>query len=296
MKIVFEKIVPAAGSSFAILDKQAPAFDGRFHFHPEIEITLIERSTGRRVVGDSIQPFAPGDLVLIGENLPHQYVSDRMSERATDESLARAKVIQFRADFLGDTWLDLPEFKRIATIINHSSRGLAFSADATRDASGIIANLFSAAEAKRVLLLLELLDVLSRDHKMQPIASAGYLSKINMREGESIDRALEYLNTNFKEPITLEELSDHLHVSPATCNRLLQKSIGRSFKTALIEIRISHACRLLLETEQSILDIAFGSGFTNLSNFNRRFKELKGNSPREYRNLMRPAGNELAVV
>src|SRR3954454_7705187 len=82
MKIVFEKIVPEAGSSFAILDKKAAAFDGRFHFHPEVEITLIESSNGRRVVGDSIEQFAPGDLVLLGENLPHQYVSDRTSQSA----------------------------------------------------------------------------------------------------------------------------------------------------------------------------------------------------------------------
>ena len=76
----------------------------------------------------------------------------------------------------------------------------------------------------------------------------------------------------------------------------MQKSIGRSFKTALIEIRVSHACRLLLETDQPILDIAYASGFANLSNFNRRFKELKGRSPREYRNMMRPAGHELALA
>ena len=82
MKIFFEKIVPQAGSSFAILDKRAPAFDGRFHFHPEIEITLIQSSSGRRLVGDSIESFAPGDLVLLGENLPHQYVSNSASRKA----------------------------------------------------------------------------------------------------------------------------------------------------------------------------------------------------------------------
>src|SRR5918992_5049310 len=110
MKIVFEKIIPQAGSSFAILDKRAPAFDGRFHFHPEVEITLIESSSGRRVVGDSIEPFAPGDLVLLGENLPHQYVSDTASRK----SPATAKVIQFRTEFLGgDAWLGLPEVKRV---------------------------------------------------------------------------------------------------------------------------------------------------------------------------------------
>src|SRR5881392_1562832 len=116
MKMVFEKIVPEAGSSFYILDKRAPAFDGRFHFHPEIEITLIENSFGRRVVGDSIESFAPGDLVLLGENLPHQYVSNPTSR----EAQAEAKVIQFRTDLLGDTWLGLPEFKRIAAMLKNA--------------------------------------------------------------------------------------------------------------------------------------------------------------------------------
>jgi AraC-like DNA-binding protein len=289
MRIVFEKIVPDAGKSFAILDKRAPAFDGRFHFHPEVELTLIESSSGRRVVGDSIEPFLPGDLVLLGENLPHQYVSDPTSDAAP----AVAKVIQFRTDFLGDAWLDLSEFRRVSSMLKQASRGLKFSADTTSEAAHLIAHLFAASDVKRLTLLLELLDVLSRDGRAAPIASAGYLSKINTREGDAIDRALEYLNTNYTEPITLEDLSSHLHVSPATCNRLLQKSIGRSFKTALIEIRISHACRLLLESDQSIVQVAFASGFTNLSNFNRRFKELKGHSPKAYRNLMRPAGREL---
>jgi AraC-like DNA-binding protein len=292
MKIVFEKIVPQAGTSFALLDKRAAAFDGRYHFHPEIEITLIESSTGRRVVGDSIESFVPGDLVLLGENLPHQYVSDPTS-RPTG---ARAKVIQFRPDFIGERWLELPEFARTSAMLNDSARGLKFGPETTARAAHLIRQVFSATEAKRVLLLLELLDVLARDGRATPIASAGYLSKINPREGDAIDRALEYLNTNYTEPITLEDLSSHLHVSPATCNRLLQKSIGRSFKTALIEIRISHACRLLLETDQSIVEIAYASGFANLSNFNRRFKELKGQSPKAYRNLMKPARRELATA
>lgn len=293
MKIVFEKIVPKAGSSFAILDKRAPAFDGRFHFHPEIEVTLIESSAGRRVVGDSIEPFGPGDLVLLGENLPHQYISDPTSRDVP----AVAKVIQFRSDFLGEAWLGLPEFRHVAAMLDErAARGLTFDAETTGRASQLIEHLFAAADVKRLTLLLELLDVLARDARAAPIASAGYLSKINTREGDAIDRALEYLNTNYTEAIALEDLSRHLHVSPATCNRLLQKSIGRSFKTALIEIRISHACRLLLETDQSIVQVAYASGFTNLSNFNRRFKELKGHSPKAYRNLMRPAGRELASV
>ena len=283
MKIVFEKIVPAAGSSFATVDKRARAFDGRFHFHPEIEITLIESSRGRRIVGDSIEPFAPGDLVLLGENLPHQYLSDRAPLR----TLAVAKVIQFRNELVAEL-LRLPEFKRVAALLRQASRGLKFSSETTASARAIIQQIFAASEARRLLLLLQLLDVLSRDQSAEPIASAGYLSRINTREGDAIDKALQFLDTKFAEPLTLGQLSRYLHVSPATCNRLFRKSIGRSFKTALIETRISHACRLLLETEQPILDIAYASGFTNLSNFNRRFKEMKGQTPRGYRNLSRP--------
>ena len=106
MKLVFERVLPSPESSFEILDKRAAAFDGRFHFHPEIEITLIESSSGRRLVGDSIDSFAPGDLVLLGENLPHQYVSNP----ASSDTVAAAKVIKFRADFAGSDLLRMPEF------------------------------------------------------------------------------------------------------------------------------------------------------------------------------------------
>ena len=281
MKIVFEKIIPQAGSSFAILDKRSRRFDGRFHFHPEFEITLIERSSGRRVVGDSIERFAPGDLVLLGQDLPHQYASDP----ATHDPLAAAKVIQFRRELLGERWLELPEFRRVNAMLRRADRGLKFSAATAHAAVKLIGQLFAATEAARLLILLQLLDLLARDTRAQPIAAAGYVRKINTREGDAIDRALRYLDAHFTEPLTLADVCKFLRVSPATCNRLFQKSIGQSFKSALINIRISRACRLLLSSDESIGDVAFASGFTNLSNFNRRFKELKGITPRAYRNL-----------
>jgi AraC-like DNA-binding protein len=292
MKIVLEKILRNPDRSFATLDKRARAFDGRFHFHPEIEITLIESSSGRRVVGDSIETFAPGDLVLLGANLPHQYVSDAAA--ADVDHVAVAKVIQFTPDFLGDDFFRLPEFSAVATLLKRSTRGLKFGGDANDEPRQLIRQVFAASGSKRLLRLLELLDALARARDATPIASAGYLGKISSREGDTIDNALQYLNKNFDERITLDDLCRHLHVSPATCNRLFQKSIGRSFKTALIDLRIGHACRQLLETDQSILDIAYASGFSNLSNFNRRFKESKGRSPRAYRDLLKRDDREPA--
>lgn len=281
MKVVFQKVVASGDSSFATVDKRAPAFDGRYHFHPELEITLIESGSGRRVVGDSIDSFSPNDLVLLGENLPHQYVS-----HPSADTVAAAKVIQFRADVVGGSLLRLPEFSRVAALLKQSRRGLKFVGSALDEARALIGQIFSATGCKRLLLLLQLLDTLSQAGRVAPIASAGYLGRISAREGNTIDKALEYLNRSFREPITMEDLCRHLHVSPATCNRLLQKSIGRSFKTALIEIRISHACQLLFEGDQSIVEVAYSSGFNNLSNFNRRFRELKGLTPRGYRDLL----------
>src|SRR5688500_13471825 len=193
MKLVFEKVVPGADSSFEILGKRSAAFDGRFHFDPEIEITLIESSHGRRVVGDSIDSFAPGDLVLLGENLPHQYVSNP----ASADTVAAAKVIKFRADFAGEHLLQLPEFKGVAALLKRSKRGLSFCGATVEEARNLLEQIFRASGPQRLLLLLQLLDVLSRDRHAAPIASAGYLARISSRESDTVDKALQYLNQRF---------------------------------------------------------------------------------------------------
>ncbi|OHE88817.1 MAG: hypothetical protein A3G75_13485 [Verrucomicrobia bacterium RIFCSPLOWO2_12_FULL_64_8] len=282
MRIAYEKILLAEGSSFALLDRRSAAFDGRFHFHPEFEITLIESSSGRRLVGDGIDSFVPGDLVLLGANLPHQYLTDS----ATSRGPAAAKVIQFRKDFIGEAFLAAPEAADIRELLEKSRRGLKFGSETVAVGRRLIAEIFGVSGFKRLLRLLELLHLLSADRQARPIASAGYTARISSGEGDKIDRALRYLNERFAQPVSFTDLCRYLHITPASCNRLFRKSIGRSFKSMLIDIRISHACRLLLETDRSIVDVAYASGFANLSNFNRRFKQLKTASPRAFRTLL----------
>lgn len=287
MRITYEKIVPGAGRSFALLDKRAAVFDGHYHFHPEYEVTLIESSAGHRVVGDSIEPFVPGDLVLLGPNLPHQYVSDP----AKTGSKAIAKVIQFKRDFAGAAFLDMPEARKIVSLLERSEGGLRFGASTVAAAHMIIGRLFAGSGFDQVIHLLELLHTLSTDREAEPIASAGYTPRISSRESVLVDRALQYLNHHFSESVTFVDLCRHLKLAPATCNRLFRKSLGRSFKSMLNEIRISYACRLLIETDQQVVEVAYASGFPNLSNFNRRFKQLKSVAPRTYRSLTRHSEN-----
>src|SRR5687767_6013492 len=184
MKVVYEKVVAPADSSFAVVDKRARAFDGKYHFHPEIEITLIERGVGRRVVGDRIDSFAAGDLVLLGPNLPHQYVTEPQPE----STMAVAKVIQFLPELFNDALLRLPELARMAAMLKRSTRGLSFGGETVERAREVIARLFAADSSRRLLLLLELLDTLSLDARAAPIASAGYSTNITPREGDLTDR------------------------------------------------------------------------------------------------------------
>jgi AraC-like DNA-binding protein len=279
MRIAFEKVMPRDGSSFALLDRQAPAFDGSFHVHPELEITLIESSSGRRVVGDAIDAFQPGDLVLLGDNLPHQYLGDDAG-RATP---ARAKVVQFRRDFLGAAFLAAPELRPVRDLVARSARGLAFSPATVDAARPKIAGIFTAVGLARLLGLLELLALLAGDAEARPIASEGYHAGLDSREGETVDRALRFMDAHLDQPISHADLCRHLATTPATCNRLFRKSLRRSFKAMLLEMRISRACRLLLATDRSVIDIAEASGFPNLSNFNRRFRILKSTTPRGFR-------------
>ena len=266
-------------SSFALLDRRAPTFDGTFHLHPEMEITLIESSVGRRVVGDSVDAFQPGDLVLLGENLPHQYLGDGVARARP----ARAKVIQFRREFLGEHFLKAPELQSVHALFDRASRGLVFSPQATADAHKTISQIFSATGLPRLLRLLELLARLAGDEKARPIASEGYRSGLNSHESAVINRALKYMDTHLDQPLSHDDLCRHLGMAPATCNRLFRKSLRRPFKAMLLEMRISRACRLLLATDRSVIDIAEASGFPNLSNFNRRFRILKSTTPRGFR-------------
>ncbi|HWD92639.1 MAG TPA: AraC family transcriptional regulator [Verrucomicrobiae bacterium] len=279
MKVVFQKVISEEGSSFAILDKSARQFRGSYHFHPEYEITLITEGTGVRLVGDNISEFAPGDLVLLGSNLPHQFMSDTRAKPAR----ARAFVVHFLEASLGRALEQLPEMSRVVELLGDSATGLVFGRGASAEAQQIMRRLFRREGLPRFICLLELLDVLATAKDRRAICSVGYERNANAHENQKINRALKLIHEKFDQPLGLSEAARFLNVSRATCNRLFRKSLRKSFKEFLIEVRISHVAKLLLETDRTVLDIATQCGFANLSNFNRQFRQLKGQSPREFR-------------
>jgi AraC-like DNA-binding protein len=284
MKIAFEKVMAEHGSSFVCREKRERGFKGVYHFHPEVELTQIVQGSGHRFVGDNLSPFSDGDLVLLGANLPHRYTS-----APGVPGWVRARVIQFSEDHFGAGVLSAPECAELTRLLERASRGLVFSGAAAHHADRRLARVFAAHGFERFVLLLELLHFLALSEEATPICSAGYVSKLNSFESDKVNQALDYLQKHLEADVDRDELAARLHVSPTTCNRLLQKSIGKSFKPLLLEMRLSHACKLLVETNAAIIRIAHQCGFANLSNFNRRFKKFSGTTPRRYRErLLKP--------
>ncbi|PWJ39940.1 helix-turn-helix domain-containing protein [Sediminitomix flava] len=249
-----------------------PAFTPYWHFHPELELTYIVKGKGLRFVGDHIAPFQEGDLVLLGENLPHQWVSDGEDDEVETYIFQFSKVV----------FSQIPEFKKLYQFLNSSERGIHFT-NPSIELIGKIIQYESQNEFQQLLLFFDILN-LSMNENYEILSSEnGKGNQQIAKHSERITKVLDFVLEHMNREITLTEISDFTGMtSPAFC-RWFKKSIGKSFVTYLNQLRVEKASTLLWEKDLPISQIAFETGFESLSNFNRSFLKYKGCSPREYR-------------
>lgn len=277
MRAIFEKVERDPASSFRIMPLKVRSFEGRWHFHPEYELTLILKSRGRRFVGDSIERFQEGDLVLIGPNLPHFWVSDQGTKRA------EAVVIQFLEDFAGGQFFSIPEVSELEGLLERSNRGLHFRGKIALKGAKAIAELPRLKGIQRFTRTLEILCLLASARDARPLSSPLFRPVLDLRASERINRACRYVFDHFLEPIGLKEIAAEAGMSPAAFSRYFKRMTGRNVVTLLSQTRLGHATRLLLDTEWTVARICFESGFNNISNFNRQFLALHGTTPSQWR-------------
>ncbi len=279
-KASYEKVEPTPGRSFAFREFNLPAFDSPWHFHPEVELTLVTSGTGRRFVGDHIAEFGPGDLALLGPNLPHFWHSEPSGD---DGERSRSLVVQFLPKFLGSEFFGLPELDAIKSLFRHAAHGLRFTGRTQQRASEILLRMATRSPQGQLLGLLDALDVLSRSPDVEVLASEGFAPALDTRTEERINRCQAYIFDRLHEPFRLDEVAAHMNMSPSAFSRYFKRAMGKTFSHFVNELRVGQACRTLLETDQPVASVAYACGFNNLSNFNRRFKELRGVSPRRFR-------------
>lgn len=272
-------------SAFLLKEIRHPFFDAPFHYHPEVELTYISSSCGRRVVGDHVGSFEEGDLVLHGPNLPHVYLNDSRDSRSN--SWARASVLQFGVDCLGKKFADMEEMKGIADLIERSTRGIRFLEESARRGALMLEELSERMGTRRIVVFIELLDFLSNCEEIEYLAGVAYLPLLNLSKEDRLNEVLSYIYKHQSEELRLTEIAKFFGISPESFSRFFKKATGRSFVVFLNELRISQACWLLQQSDKTVVEICFAVGFLNLSNFNRRFKKIKGMTPLDYRKKSR---------
>lgn len=258
-------------------------FYNPWHFHPQLELTLVVKSYGQRQVGDSIENFYPGDLVLVGSNLPHVWKNDQVFLLDENREDAEAVVVKFSEDFAGKEFMNLPEMVMVRDLILKKA---AFGVKLTgglRDYIEKEMRLLCQLTADELLIkVLQLLLKIAKSNEYLLLASNLY-KKETLKSNHRINKVLDHIMDNYHQNLTLDELAEITHMNKNAFCKFFKNSTGNTLFTTINQIRIAKACQQLLETEKSVLQISLDVGFTNLSNFNRIFKKQMNKAPLFYR-------------
>ncbi len=282
MKPAFENLLTPPGQSFRCFNRSTLSISTRWHCHPEIELTYVERGSGTRIVGDNISSYGDHDLVLLGPSLPHTWQSDEFNGCKFD--LHPAIVVQFRHDFLGENFFEAAEFPAIRQMLENADRGLKFSQSQAEKTGIKLADLIGAPPPTRLLKLLEILVSLAETTEVQPLASVGYLRPSNSQTENRTQRICSFIGEHYRDPnLTHQTLADEAGMNASAFSRFFRESTGKTAMNYIAEMRVSLACRMLIDTDMPISDIYRSAGFSNNSNFNRQFQRFRKMSARDYR-------------
>jgi AraC-like DNA-binding protein len=272
--------------SFVVKYDNFPHFSFPLHFHNEYEIVYIIKSYGKKYVGDIVEAFGPGDLSFYCNNLHHFYLNDEKFYGNNPDYYVNAIVVMFPSDYFSIKQLEQPEFIHIRRLLTGSSRGLRFNGSMVTKADIMLHRMLEKSGLERYLLFLKLLDLLGSSES-EPMASLGYKSTSEDFSEHRMEKIHKFCRHNFTRKISLYEISSLAAMNPAAFCRYFRKNTGKTFVRFINELRVSYACDLLKKNDHTIAFIGTKSGFSNLSYFNRIFREVVGKSPSGYRDFFK---------
>jgi AraC-like DNA-binding protein len=279
MKADLEPLLHPPDSSLVSKRVRLPSFNHPYHFHPEIEITFLAESNGTRVVGDHIGSFQPGELYLLGAGLPHVF-----RNTVPPEHVATAEVLHFPRGSKSGFLEAMPEMKAFSQLLDQSNAGLLFNPQTSGQGGLLLRRIRQTNGVRRLAAFFELAATLLEAPEPRVLASAsGSIPSRQTAGSERIHRVCNVILEKFTDDLSHREMAKLAHMAPASFSRLFLRTTRKTFTQFVSEVRLGHACRLLRETNNTVADIGFASGFNNLANFNRQFRRYHRCSPREYR-------------
>ncbi|MBQ0958203.1 helix-turn-helix domain-containing protein [Ideonella sp. 4Y11] len=281
MKIARE-IIRHPEASMRCMRLRLPAFRGSLHRHGHCELTWIERGRGLRWVGDRVEPFGDGDLVLLGAELPHVWLSAGPAAQGRHE----ATVLQFPQDWCAQAaW---PELAGLAGVLARAARGLAVEGATRAQVQPLLARMPSADAPRRVALLIELLAVLAEApaHALRPLsrhAPVAGSDAVHAARRDRLTRLLDWIQRHLGDELRVADAAAIVGISPAAFGRFFRRELGCGFTEFVNDARCSWAAQRLLECDEPVAAIALDCGFPTLSHFGQQFRRRHGCSPRDYR-------------
>ena len=286
MKATFQKILLSEGSSFLASRLILHRFHSEYHFHPEYELKYVIESKGKRFVGDTIENFQEGDLILLGPNIPHYWRNDEIHDQS-DLIQAKAVVVLFSEDFLGNKLFSLQEMTPVRELLKKSHSGLVFPNATNSQIPKMMDEVTEAKGPLRIILILEILAELAKSESRklltEEFSSGTPCLDANSPSFARLQKVHHYVIKNFHSPIQIEDVAQIANMTPHAFCKYFKKSTKKTFMTFLNELRVCHAKKLLIENKIPISQICVEAGFNNISNFNRQFKTGTHMTPSDFR-------------
>ncbi|MCG6187357.1 AraC family transcriptional regulator [Maribellus maritimus] len=283
MKILPFKIAKPADQSIWIQNDLLPHLYDILHQHNEFQITLIKESTGNVIAGNQFIAFQPGDIFVFGSGLPHALRNDPEYYHEENGLTAQALSIYFESEVFGNAFWNLPETKMIKEYMQKARRGLFYPGSFHPKEAEIIEKVSKENQINRLLLTLQLVTLLSKSNHGQILATEGMYNNLNETDEKRLDAVFRFTLNEFYRPISLEEVAGVSNMTVNSFCRYFKTRTRKTYIDFLTEYRIGQACKLLQQEEFNISDICYRVGFGNLSNFNRKFKEINGCTPKQFR-------------
>ncbi len=259
-----------------------PSPVARWNYHPEYELHLIRKGTGKFIVGDHIGTFEAGHLALVGSGLPHDWVSDLEPGEVLQ---GRDALIQFDGKWVEQAASILPEMAEVKPLLEQSSRGIEFLGRSATAAAASLEAMGTSTGLERLHHLFDVFAILARapQEERRYLADEWFRPQLDGQAAAVVDMVLEYVFSNHAGSVRMSEAAALVGMSEPTFSKYFKRATGQNFSDLVRKLRLAHARRLLERSDKSISDICYEVGFTNLSNFNRHFRNDAGETPREYR-------------
>jgi len=274
-----EQIDPHFGSSFSVRSFENNKVEEKpfWHFHPELEIAYIQDGSGKRHIGSHLSYYKKGDLIMIGPNLPHLGFTNRFARGHKEV------VVQMKEDFLSTSFLEIPEMNDINTLFQRSRNGIRFHGNTKRLIGERLSDLVYMNSFEKLTSFLTILQALATTKEYTNLNAGNLALETQVSDNDRIKVIYRYVSENFKENISLEEVSRLINMTvPAFC-RYFKRITKKTFITFLNEFRVVHACKLIAEEHMTITEVCYECGYNNFSHFAKNFKKVTKKTPSQYR-------------